>query len=169
MYTFPPSVLRADWNWYSSNRISFMDSWMEVKLKYGSVMMMLVSVKSTCRRRQKDPLAPWLQPPPRKNTKSLQRQRNNVENLEHLFSKQMIPDFPLNVPVDQVTLEHTEGWKCHNCSNTDSQPLSHSPSECRQRAPRWTMGNWLISLSVCLCCKTIKHSSKGDGDVCVFF
>lgn len=44
-----PLILRADWNWYSSNKISFMDSWIEVKLKYGSVITMLVSAKSTCK------------------------------------------------------------------------------------------------------------------------
>jgi hypothetical protein len=40
-------ILSTDWNWYSSNRISFMDSWMEEKLYRGSLTITLVSAKST--------------------------------------------------------------------------------------------------------------------------
>lgn len=43
-----PFIRIADWNWYSSNKISFIDSWMEAKLKKGSVITILVSAKSTC-------------------------------------------------------------------------------------------------------------------------
>ena len=42
-----PLILSTDWNWYSSNRISFMDSWMEEKLYRGSLTITLVSAKST--------------------------------------------------------------------------------------------------------------------------
>ena len=47
-----PLILRADWNWYSSNRISFMDSWMDEKLKYGTLITILLSVHLDNRRIQ---------------------------------------------------------------------------------------------------------------------
>lgn len=53
-------------------------------------------------------------------------------NLEHFFAKQMIPNFPLDVPVDQVTLRRKEGksfFLGHNldvfcCKHFQTRPLS---------------------------------------------
>lgn len=76
---------------------------MEEKLKYGSVMMMLVSAKST-----------WSQ----KHNRSRRgegirldcvcRSISRRANLKHLLSKQMVPHFPLDVPVDQITLQRND-------------------------------------------------------------
>lgn len=105
-----PFVLSADWNWYSSNRISFIDSWMELKLKYGSVMTMLVSAKSTWThemQQRSDQIIKLLD-----DGEDCEREWKRSEHLEHLFSKQMIPHFPLDVPVDKVTLK--KKWQSLN-------------------------------------------------------
>lgn len=108
-------ILRADWNWYSSKRISFIDSCMDEKLKYGSVMTMLVSAKSTwIWRIQEGDIRldeSFL------NISSEQVRMLQDTNLKHLFSKQVVPHFPLDIPVDQITLKWNDRkltWQRNN-------------------------------------------------------
>lgn len=138
-------VLRADWNWYSSNRISFIDSWMEVKLKYGSVIMMLVSANSTYNPKTQIFPEKWMRRSNyikiKSNLKILstfweeQPRHGSVRkwhceqkwsnlNLEHFFSKQMIPHFSLDVPIDQITLKR-KNRREHMIKNLNS--LNTSP------------------------------------------